>query len=173
MIIIRDLKYWKSKTPSKSAVAVLLNPNFHALVCYRIAHFLAYHHLSIFSKIIWGYARIFFSIDIDWRAKIGEKFFICHGIGLVIGAGVSIGNTVTVYQGVTIGGSNKTKEIEGKIYNFPFICNNVTIYSCAQLFGPIRIDENVIIGAGVQVFSDIERNSVLRKRQEIIVRTKS
>ncbi|MGG5317330.1 serine O-acetyltransferase [Enterococcus sp. AZ072] len=167
MIIFRDLKYWKSKTPSKSVVAVLLNPNFHALVCYRLASFLSKFHLSFFSKIVWVYSRILFSIDIDWRATIGEKFFICHGIGLVIGSGVLIKDEVTIYQGMTIGGRSKVREIENKMQNFPVIYSEVTIYSGAQLFGPVIIGKGAIIGAGVMVFSDVEKQSILKNRQEI------
>ena len=100
---------------------------------YRFSHFLYNIKLSILAKIVWFINRILFCVDIDYRAKIGKRFMIIHGLGIVIGRDVVIGDNVKIYQGVTIGGSGKTKIENGKTITQPIIGDNCIIYTNACL----------------------------------------
>lgn len=170
MIIIRDFKHWKSNTPSKSGFAVLLNPNFYALVNYRLGFFFGQKRLSIISKLLWLHSRIFYSIDIDWRAQIGEKFMIVHGVGIVIGAGVKIGDNCKVYQGCTIGGNGKQKSVDGIKISQPIIQDECMLYACSTLLGPITINRNSKIGSGTILQTDIPENSIVFQKRELTIR---
>lgn len=105
--MFNDFKNFKNNSPSKSALAVMLNPCYYSVVLYRISHKLYKLKLSPIAKIVWFINRIMFSVDIDYRAKIGVGFRLIHGIGVVIGKDVKIGNNVLIYQGVTLGCSGK------------------------------------------------------------------
>jgi len=169
MIVLRDFNHWKNNTPSKSVLAVILNPNFHCLFWYRIAHWCNKKKLSLISKIIWFNYRSIFSIDLDWRAEIGENFFLVHGIGTVIGAGVKIGDDVKVYQNVTIGGNGKSREYKGNLIYQPIIENGVSIFASSLVLGPILIKENAIIGAGSLVLEDVSQNIIFKQKRIQIV----
>lgn len=171
MIIVRDFKYWKATTPSKSGFSVLLNPNFYALLNYRIGHFFSKKNVNIISKILWLQSRIFFSIDIDWRAQIGEKFMIIHGVGLVIGAYTTIENGCKIYQGCTIGGNGKTRNIDGREVVQPIIKEDCVIYASATIIGPVIIGKNTKIGSGTIVQKDVPENSIVYQKKELTIRS--
>lgn len=168
-MIIKDFIYWKNETPSNSGMAVLINPNFYSLLNYRVAHFLYKKHVPFLSKILWFISRILYSIDIDYRAEIGKNFFISHGIGIVIGKNVKIGDNCRIYQQCTIGGNDKVRDISSKKFDMPIIKDNVVIYSHSILLGPIVVGEGAVVGAGTMVLTDVSSGvTVFNERKSII-----
>jgi len=165
MIIFRDLKFWVSRTPSKSVVAVLLNPCFHILALYRVAHFFYLYNIPFISKVLWFFARVVFAADIDWRAKIGERFFLVHGIGTTIGRNVILGNDVTVYQGVTLGGSGKARVSQGELLEQPILGDGVKVFAQAMVLGGVRIGDRAVVSAATVISSDVPANTTVKNRR--------
>jgi len=140
---------------AKSYLEVILcYPGLHAVICHRIAHGLYRRRWYVAARLISQISRFFTGIEIHPGAAIGRRFFIDHGSGIVIGETTEIGDDVTLYQGVTLGGTGKDK---GKRH--PTIGNNVTIGSGAKILGPISIGHNAKIGAGAVVVRCIPPNS--------------
>lgn len=140
---------------AKSYLEVILcYPGLHAVFCHRIAHCLYRRRMFFVSRLFSQISRFFTGIEIHPGATIGRRFFIDHGSGIVIGETAEIGDDVTLYQGVTLGGTGKDK---GKRH--PTIGNNVTIGSGAKILGPITIGHNAKIGAGAVVVRCIPANS--------------
>lgn len=150
--IIREIDAVKERDPaSKSTVEVLLcYPGIHALNFHRIAHFFHRCGLTLLPRLISQFSRWLTGIEIHPGAKIGEGFFIEHGMGVVIGETTELGDNVTIYQGVTLGGTGKEK---GKRH--PTIGNNVVIGAGAKVLGPIEIGANSRIGAGSVVLRPV------------------
>ena len=152
------LKFIKESDPAARYYAeiVLLYPSVHALAMYRTANFLFKHNRFFAARFLSQFARFLTGIEIHPGAQIGEGFFIDHGHGVVIGETTIIGNNVTLYQGVTLGGTgNET----GKRH--PTIEDNVMISSGAKVLGSITIGKNSKIGAGSVVVSDVPPNSTV------------
>lgn len=150
-----DFRNFIENSPSKSYFAVLLNPCFYSVALYRLSNKLYKARLKLLAKIVWLINRILFSLDIDYRAEIGKNFTIVHGIGIVIGCDVKIGDNVKVYQGVTLGGCGKERYIDEIKITQPIIGDNCTIYTNACIFGPVVISNNSKIKACVVVTEDI------------------
>jgi len=151
-----DIKTIFERDPAaKSYLEVILcYPGLHAVICHRIAHALYRRKWHVTARLISQISRFFTGIEIHPGAAIGRRFFIDHGSGIVIGETTEIGDDVTLYQGVTLGGTGKDK---GKRH--PTIGNNVTIGSGAKILGPISIGHNAKIGAGAVVVRCIPPNS--------------
>ena len=128
----------------------LVYPSVHALIAYRIAHFLYNKKIFLLARIISQLARFFTGIEIHPGATIGKGLFIDHGMGVVIGETTEIGDDVTLYHGVTLGGTGKET---GKRH--PTIGNGVVIGAGAKLLGSIEIGNNVKIGANSVVLKNI------------------
>ena len=141
----------------KSTLEVLLYPSFWAVINHRIAQFLYKHNLFFFARLVSQFSRLITGIEIHPGAKIGKRFFIDHGMGVVIGETCEIGDNVLIYHGVTLGGTGKDK---GKRH--PTIGNNVMISCGAKVLGPINIADNVKIGAGSVVLKDVDKNCSCR-----------
>lgn len=140
---------------AKSYLEVILcYPGLHAVICHRIAHRLYRGRMFLAARLLSQISRFFTGIEIHPGAVIGRRLFIDHGSGIVIGETTEIGADVTLYQGVTLGGTGKDK---GKRH--PTIEHNVTIGSGAKILGPITIGHNAKIGAGAVVVRCIEPNS--------------
>ena len=122
----------------------------HAVLFHRIAHWLHKHKVPFIPRWISQCTKFFTGIEIHPGAKIGKGFFIDHGMGVVIGETSEIGDNVTIYQGVTLGGTGKEK---GKRH--PTIGNNVVISAGAKVLGSIEIGNDVIIGAGAVVIKSV------------------
>ncbi|NLW60706.1 MAG: serine O-acetyltransferase [Firmicutes bacterium] len=135
---------------------ILCYPGFHALLAYRIAHWFYRHRLFLIARLISQIARFFTGIEIHPGAKIGKGLFIDHGMGVVIGETTEIGDNVTIYQGVTLGGTGKEK---GKRH--PTIGNNVIIAAGAKVLGSITVGDNAKIGAGAVVIRPVPPNSTV------------
>jgi serine O-acetyltransferase len=118
-------------------------PGFHAVVNHRIAHWFYRHRMFLVARLISHLSRFFTGIEIHPGAKIGRNFFIDHGMGVVIGETAEVGDNVTIYQGVTLGGTGKEK---GKRH--PTIGNNVVISAGAKVLGSFSVGDNVKIGGG-------------------------
>lgn len=151
-----DVKTIFERDPAvKSYMEVLLcYPGLHAVICHRIAHGLYRRKLFLLARLISQISRFFTGIEIHPGAVIGRRVFIDHGSGIVIGETAEVGDDVTLYQGVTLGGTGKDK---GKRH--PTIEYNVTIGSGAKILGPITIGHNSKIGAGAVVVRCIPPNS--------------
>ncbi|SFU47187.1 serine O-acetyltransferase [Clostridium sp. DSM 8431] len=128
----------------------LLYPSIHALIAYRISHFFYKHKLFFGARLISQTARFFTGIEIHPGATIGKGLFIDHGMGVVIGETAEIGDDVTLYHGVTLGGTGKDK---GKRH--PTIGNNVVIGTGAKVLGPIFIGNNAKVGGNAVVVKDV------------------
>ena len=128
----------------------------HALIAYRFAHRLYKWHIPLVPRIISYITRIITGIEIHPAAKIGRRFFIDHGEGVVIGATTIIGDDVLIYQQVTLGGTGKE---QGKRH--PTLGNGVIVGAGAKVLGNINIGNNVRIGAGSVVMEDVPEYSTV------------
>jgi serine O-acetyltransferase len=152
------LDHIRSKDPAAlSYLEILLTyPGVHAVFFYRIAHVFAKVKIPIIPRLISHIARFLTGIEIHPTAKIGKNFFIDHGMGVVIGGTTIIGNNVTIYQGVTLGGRNYRP-----IKRHPTIGDNVIIGAGAKILGNIKIGNNAKVGAGAVVINDLEKEKIV------------
>ncbi len=142
---------------AKSWIEVLLcYPGLHALWAHRVNHWLWTHRLRLLARFLSQVARLLTGIEIHPGAQIGRRFFIDHGMGVVIGETTIVGDDVTLYQGVTLGGTGKEK---GKRH--PTLRNNVVVGGGAKILGNITIGENCRVGAGSVVLNDVPDNSTI------------
>ena len=142
---------------AKSSIEVLLcYPGLHALWAHRVNHWLWTHRLRLLARFLSQVSRLLTGIEIHPGAEIGRRFFIDHGMGVVIGETTIIGDDVTLYQGVTLGGTGKEK---GKRH--PTLRNNVVVGGGAKILGNVTIGENCRVGAGSVVLNDVPDNSTI------------
>lgn len=140
-----------AKTPFE---VLLLYPSIHALIIYRISHSFYSKKLYFLARLISQIGRFLTGIEIHPGATIGRRLFIDHGMGVVIGETAEVGDDVTIYHGVTLGGTGKDK---GKRH--PTIRDNVTIGAGAKLLGPIEVGEGVKVGANSVVLVNVPKGS--------------
>lgn len=136
--------------------AALCYPGLHAIWLHRVAHFLYKKNLIVLPRLINTFSRFLTGIDIHPGATLGPGLFIDHGMGVVIGETAELGSNVTLYQGVTLGGTGKEK---GKRH--PTIGNNVVISSGAKVLGSFKVGDNSKIGSGSVVLREVPPNSVV------------
>jgi serine O-acetyltransferase len=142
---------------AKSVVEILLcYPGFHAVLLHRVAHKLYLARVPLMPRLISQFGRFFTGIEIHPGARIGHRFFIDHGMGVVIGETAEIGDDVLLYQGVTLGGTGNEK---GKRH--PTLGNRVVVGAGAKVLGGIRIGDDVKIGAGTVVVRPVPDNSTV------------
>ena len=167
--IKEDIKTIYEKDPAaENLLEVLLcYPGLHALIMHRIAHKLNYWKIPLIPRIISNISRFFTGIEIHPSARIGRRFFIDHGMGVVIGATTIIGDDVLLYQGVTLGGTGNE---HGKRH--PTLGNNIVVGSGAKVLGNIEIGSNSRIGAGSVVVDSVPENSTVVGIPGRIVRQK-
>ena len=135
---------------------VLTYPGLHAVWCYRVTHWMWRHDFRFVARFISEFCRFITGIEIHPGAEIGRRLFIDHGMGVVFGETSVVGDDVTIYQGVTLGGTGKQK---GKRH--PTVGNNVSIGSGAKLLGNIAVGDNCRVGAGSVVLRDVPENSTI------------
>ncbi len=135
---------------------VLCYSGLHALWAYRITHWLWNHHLRLLARWLSQWARLATGIEIHPAAQIGRRLFIDHGMAVVIGETSIVGDDVTLYQGVTLGGTGKEK---GKRH--PTVGNGVVIGAGAKVLGNIRIGDNCRVGAGSVILRDVAHDSTV------------
>lgn len=138
------------------AEVLLCYPGFHAVLAYRLTHALWERNFKLLARFISHLARWLTGIEIHPAARIGERFFIDHGMGVVIGETSTIGNDVTLYHGVTLGGTSWQKGVR-----HPQIGNHVIIGSGAQLLGPIAVGDGARIGSNAVVVKDVEAGATM------------
>ncbi len=150
-----DIRTVFEKDPAaKSTLEVLLcYPGLHAILFHRVAHALYTIRIPLIPRLMSHLGRLLTSIEIHPGATIGQRFFIDHGLGVVIGETTEIGNNVLMYQGTTLGGTGKEK---GKRH--PTIGNNVVIGADATILGAITVGDNAKIGAGSVVVKQVPAN---------------
>jgi len=156
--IKRDIQVIFDRDPAaKSVIEVLCcYPGLHVIWFHRLAHRLYKRGWILLPRLISNIARLLTGIEIHPGATVGEGLFIDHGMGVVIGETAEIGSNVTLYQGVTLGGTGKEK---GKRH--PTIGNNVVIATGAKVLGSFRVGDNSKIGAGSVVLSEVPPNSTV------------
>ncbi|MBQ9688553.1 serine O-acetyltransferase [bacterium] len=143
--------YKKDPAANNILEVLLCYPGFHALLLHRIAHKLWVWKLPLIPRMISTFSRFLTGIDIHPGAQIGRRFFIDHGMGVVIGETTIIGDDVLLYQGVTLGGtsSNKTKR-------HPTLGRGVVVGAGAKVLGNITLGNYVKVGAGSVVIDDVQ-----------------
>lgn len=157
------------KDPAASSIkeVYLAYPGFYAIAIYRMSHVLLNMGVDILPRMMSEYAHGVTGTDIHPGAQIGESFFIDHATGIVIGQTSVIKNNVSVYQGVTLGGVQVSKEL-AHVKRHPTIEDNVTIYANATILGgDIVIGENSIIGANVWITESIPANTIVTHQSSI------
>ena len=128
----------------------LLYPGVHAIIWHRLAHFLYCRHLKFLARFVSQWSRFWTGIEIHPGARIGRRFVIDHGMGIVIGETAEVGDDVLLYHGVTLGGTGKD---QGKRH--PTIGNNVMISCGAKVLGPFKVGDNSRIASNAVVLSEI------------------
>jgi len=154
----RDIKAVMERDPAARGPleVVLCYPGFHALQLHRLAHFLYRRRFYTAARLVSQFNRFLTQIEIHPGAQIGEGLFIDHGAGVVIGETTVIGNNVTLYQGVTLGGTGKEK---GKRH--PTIGDNVVISAGAKVLGSFEVGAGSKIGAGSVVLKAVPPDSTV------------
>jgi serine O-acetyltransferase len=156
---MRDDISWvlENDPAAKSALEVALcYSGVHAVWFYRVDHWFWIHGMRLFARWLSQVARLFTGIEIHPAAKIGRRLFIDHGMGVVVGETTVIGDEVTIYQGVTLGGTGKE---QGKRH--PTIGNGVVIGAGSRVLGNIEIGHNSRIGAGSVVLRSVPDDSTV------------
>jgi serine O-acetyltransferase len=156
--IREDIRAGLSKDPSvRSGFELFLtSPGLHAVWGYRIAHQLWKWRRRILARMLSNWLRFLTGIEIHPGAKIGRRFFVDHGMGVVIGETAVVGDDVLIYHGVTLGGKEFTRA-----KRHPTIGNNVMIGAESIVLGNITVGDNVQIGAGSVVTKDVAPNSIV------------
>jgi serine O-acetyltransferase len=156
--IRQDLQAVFDRDPAATSLfeVLLTYAGFHALLAYRVAHWLCSHGVPFIPRLLSQLARWLTGIEIHPSAKIGTGFFIDHGMGVVIGETAEIGDYVTLFQGVTLGGTGKER---GKRH--PTLGNHVVVGAGAKILGGIKIGDNVKIGANSVVLKSVPPNSTV------------
>ncbi len=142
----------------KKVATLLLNPNFHSVCLYRLSNFLFRIKLSPIAKIVWYINRLFFHVDIDYRADLAGGFVLVHGLGTVIGKNVVSKGKLKVYQHVTLGGGNGKParlDEDGKLRGMPLFLGDSIVYTGAIVVGGITVSAGTIIKAGEIISRDI------------------
>lgn len=135
---------------------ILTYAGVHAIWAYRLSHWFWRHKWLFLARATSQLARFFTGIEIHPGAKIGRRFFIDHGMGVVIGETCEIGDNVTLFQGVTLGGTGNEK---GKRH--PTLEDNVMVATGAKVLGSITLGQNVKVGGGAVVLKDIPANATV------------
>ena len=154
----------KRDPAAKSKLSVILTyPGAKAVFFHRIANFFAIAKFNLIARIISQFSRFLTGIEIHPNAKIGKNLFIDHGMGVVIGETSDIGDNVTIYHMVTLGGISPSinSDDQRNTKRHPTLMDNVVVGSGAQILGPVVIGKNAKIGANAVVTKDVDENSVM------------
>jgi len=149
---------------AKSKLSVVLTyPGVKAVFFHQIAHFFSVAKFNLIARVISQFSRFLTGIEIHPAAKIGKNFFIDHGMGVVIGETSEIGDNVTIYHMVTLGGISPSinSDNQRQVKRHPTLKDNVVIGSGAQVLGPITVGENAKVGANAVVTKDVPANAVM------------
>jgi serine O-acetyltransferase len=154
----------KRDPAAKSKLSLILSyPGVKAVLFHQIAHFFSAAKFDLIARVISQFSRFLTGIEIHPAAKIGKNFFIDHGMGVVIGETSEIGDNVTIYHMVTLGGISPSinSDNQRQVKRHPTLKDNVVIGSGAQVLGPLTVGENAKIGANAVVTKDVPANAVM------------
>lgn len=162
--ILQDIDAVIARDPAtkNKTEALLCCSGLQAIIIYRFNHYLWKKNFKLLSRVISQFARFLTGVEIHPAARVGKGFFIDHGMGVVIGETAEIGDNVTLYHDVTLGGTtvfDKSGKVTTKRH--PTIGNNVIIGSGAQVLGPIKVGDNAKIGSNAIVTKDVEANTTV------------
>ena len=149
---------------AKSKLSLILTyPGVKAIFFHKIANFFAIAKFDLVARIISQFSRFLTGIEIHPNAKIGKNLFIDHGMGVVIGETSEIGDNVTIYHMVTLGGISPSinSDDQRNTKRHPTLMDNVVVGSGAQILGPVVVGKNAKIGANAVVTKDVDENSVM------------
>ena len=167
--MLEDLKKYfesiKSRDPAATSLllVILTYPGVKAVFFHRIANFIWSLNLKIIARMVSQLSRFLTGIEIHPAAKIGKNLFIDHGMGVVIGETAEIGDNVTLYHGVTLGGISpavKSAEQVG-VKRHPTLLNDVIVGSGAQILGPIVVQDCARIGSNAVVTKDVPKGGIM------------
>jgi len=147
---------FRNDPAARNLAEVLLYPGLHAITLHRIAHALWVRHIPFFPRLISQINRFMTGIEIHPGATIGRRLFVDHGMGTVLGETSEVGDDVTLYQGVTLGGTSLNR---GKRH--PTVGDRVIVGAGAKILGPIKIGEDSRIGANAVVVKDAPPESII------------
>ena len=154
----------KRDPAAKSKLSVILTyPGVKAVFFHKIANFFSLAKFDLVARMISQFSRFLTGIEIHPKAKIGKNLFIDHGMGVVIGETSEIGDNVTIYHTVTLGGISPSinSDDQRNTKRHPTLMDNVVVGSGAQILGPVVIGSNAKIGANAVVTKDVQENSVM------------
>jgi len=156
--ILEELHYITTRDPAarNRLEVALVYPGFHAILLHHAAHFLWKRKAKLAARMLGWFARLMTGIEIHPAAMIGDYFFIDHGHGVVIGETSIIGNRVTIYHDVTLGGTTLTQE-----KRHPTIEDEVVIGAGAQVLGPVTVGKGAHIGANAVVVKDVRAGATM------------
>ena len=149
---------------AKSKLSLILTyPGVKAVFFHRIANFFSTAKFDLIARIISQFSRFMTGIEIHPKAKIGKNLFIDHGMGVVIGETSIIGDNVTIYHNVTLGGISPSIDSDNQreVKRHPTLQDHVVVGSGAQVLGPITVRKNAKIGANAVVTKDVPENGVM------------
>ena len=149
---------------AKSKLSLILTyPGVKAVFFHKLAHFFSVAKFDLIARIISQFSRFLTGIEIHPGAKIGKNLFIDHGMGVVIGETSEIGDNVTIYHMVTLGGISPSinSNNQRNIKRHPTLMDNVVVGSGAQILGPVIVGKNSKIGANAVVTKNVEENAVM------------
>ena len=154
----RDIRAVFERDPAaRTTLEVLLcYPGFHAVRFHRVSHWLWTHGMRLLGRMLSHVARFLTGIEIHPGARLGPGLFIDHGMGVVIGETSELGENVTLYHGVTLGGTSLKKE-----KRHPTLGNYVIVGAGAKILGPVKVGDNARIGAGSVVVEDVPPNTTV------------
>ena len=162
--ILQDAEAVVSRDPATNSIfqAFLLSSGLHAIIAYRVCHWLWRKNWRLTARFLSQIARFITGIEIHPAARVGKGFFIDHGMGVVIGETSEIGDNVTLYHGVTLGGTTvfdaKGKQVSKR---HPTLKSNIVVGAGAKILGPVTIGNNVKIGANAVILKDVSDNQTV------------
>jgi len=162
-----DVIFREDPAATSTLEVLICYPGLHAILLHRIAHFLFGLRLRLIARMVSQIARMLTGIEIHPGASIGRRFFIDHGMGVVVGETTVIGDDVILYQGVTLGGTGKER---GKRH--PSLGNRVVVGTGAKVLGNITLGNNVKVGAGSVVVHSVPDDSTVVGIPGRVVRTR-
>jgi serine O-acetyltransferase len=153
--------FFERDPAAKSKIEIFLfYPGFHAVILHRAAHYLWKKDFRLIAKFIATFSRFITGIEIHPGATIGQNLFIDHGMGVVIGETAVIGDNVTLYHGVTLGGVSPQDNKKSDIRH-PHLCDNVIVGSGAQILGAVTIGQGAKIGSNAVVVTNVDEDSIM------------
>lgn len=163
----QDAKNIQKKDPAATSMAqvMLLYPGFHALIFYRVSHWLYGKRRFFLARLVSQWGRGFTNIEIHPGATIGHSLFIDHGAGVVVGETAEVGNNVTIYHGVTLGGTGR-----GTGKRHPTIQDNVLLGAGVKVLGPVVVGQGSRVGANSTVLTDIPPSATAVGSPAVVVR---